>query len=86
MSTISIKLETKPSMNIFNSKLNVGEERVVEIENRSEEIIQNKAKQDNKMDNTEKKQRQMRVKSDDETESEFSKIVENFTEQYLRYS
>lgn len=73
-------------MNIFNSKLNVGEERVVEIENRSEKIIQNKAKQDNKMDNTEKKQRQMRVKSDDETESEFSKIVENFTEQYLRYS
>lgn len=37
-------------MNTFNGRLNIGE-----VENRSEEIIQNKAWKDKKMDNTEEK-------------------------------
>lgn len=39
-------------MNMLNNRLNIGEERTVEIEIRSEEIIQNKAQKDKKMDNT----------------------------------
>lgn len=37
---------------MFNNRLNTGEERTVEIEIKSEEIIQNKAWKDKKMDNT----------------------------------
>lgn len=49
----SIKLKKKkPSMNMLNNRLNIGEERTVEIEIRSEEIIQNKGQKDKKMDNT----------------------------------
>lgn len=39
-------------MNMLNNRLNIGEERTVEIEIRSEEIIQNKGQKDKKMDNT----------------------------------
>lgn len=37
MSTISQCNQKKPSMNTFINKLNIGEDRIVEIENKSEE-------------------------------------------------
>lgn len=41
--SIKLKKKKKPSMNMLNNRLNIGEEITVEIEIRSEEIIQNKA-------------------------------------------
>lgn len=50
--SIKLKKKKNPSMNMLNNRLNIGEERTVEIEIRSEEIIQNKGQKDKKMDNT----------------------------------
>ena len=52
-------------MNTFISKLNTGKERIVETENKSEKIIQNKAWKDENVDKTEEQVRQMKVKSYD---------------------
>lgn len=70
-------------MNTFNGRLNIGE-----VENRSEEIIQNKAWKDKKMDNTEEKPGQMKVKLDDRTKSEFRKrkCCSAIFEMQLRYN